>query len=54
VDLAEELQSHVKQVTAPHKYPRAVEFVERLPKTTSGKIRRATLRAAEWADSESG
>ncbi len=43
--LVEELQSHVKTVTAPYKYPRLIEFVEELPKTTSGKIRRAALRA---------
>ena len=38
------LQDHVKQVTAPYKYPRAVEFVASLPKTVSGKIRRVELR----------
>jgi acetyl-CoA synthetase len=42
--LAEELQEHVKGVTAPYKYPRIVEFAEELPKTPSGKIRRAELR----------
>ncbi len=42
--LARELQDHVKKVTAPYKYPRAVEFVEALPKTVSGKIRRVELR----------
>lgn len=42
--LAAELQDHVKQVTAPYKYPRLVEFVDSLPKTASGKIRRAELR----------
>jgi acyl-coenzyme A synthetase/AMP-(fatty) acid ligase len=42
--LAAELQQHVKQVTAPYKYPRIVEFAEELPKTPSGKIRRAELR----------
>ena len=42
--LARELQEHVKRVTAPYKYPRIVEFVEALPKTDSGKIRRAELR----------
>ena len=51
--LVEELQEHVKQSTAPFKYPRAIEFVDRLPKTTSGKMLRAALRAAEWADSAS-
>jgi acyl-coenzyme A synthetase/AMP-(fatty) acid ligase len=42
--LARELQDHVKAVTAPYKYPRIVDFAESLPKTTSGKIRRAELR----------
>jgi acyl-coenzyme A synthetase/AMP-(fatty) acid ligase len=43
--LARELQEHVKRVTAPYKYPRIVEFAEQLPKTSSGKIRRAELRS---------
>jgi acyl-coenzyme A synthetase/AMP-(fatty) acid ligase len=43
-ELAGELQDHVKSVTAPYKYPRIVEFAEELPKTPSGKIRRADLR----------
>lgn len=38
------LQEHVKRVTAPYKYPRAIEFVAALPKTVSGKIRRVDLR----------
>jgi acyl-coenzyme A synthetase/AMP-(fatty) acid ligase len=42
--LAAELQDHVKRVTAPYKYPRIVEFADELPKTPSGKIRRAELR----------
>jgi acyl-coenzyme A synthetase/AMP-(fatty) acid ligase len=42
--LARALQEHVKQATAPYKYPRVVEFVDELPKTASGKIRRAELR----------
>jgi acyl-coenzyme A synthetase/AMP-(fatty) acid ligase len=42
--LASELQEHVKRVTAPYKYPRIVEFAESLPKTASGKIKRAELR----------
>jgi len=42
--LARELQGHVKRVTAPYKYPREVEFVDDLPKTLSGKIRRVELR----------
>ncbi len=47
-DLAKELQTHVKTVTAPYKYPRKIEFVETLPKTVSGKIRRIELRNKEW------
>ncbi|XP_023670793.1 acyl-coenzyme A synthetase ACSM3, mitochondrial [Paramormyrops kingsleyae] len=43
-----ELQKHVKKVTAPYKYPRKIEFVEQLPKTVSGKIRRVELRNKEW------
>ena len=43
--LARELQEHVKAQTAPYKYPRVVEFAAELPKTASGKIRRAELRA---------
>jgi acetyl-CoA synthetase/medium-chain acyl-CoA synthetase len=43
------LQDHVKSVTAPYKYPRKIEFVESLPKTVSGKIRRIELREREWA-----
>jgi acetyl-CoA synthetase len=42
--LARELQNHVKRVTAPYKYPRIIEFAEALPKTPSGKIKRAELR----------
>jgi acetyl-CoA synthetase len=42
--LARELQDHVKAQTAPYKYPRIVEFAEELPKTASGKIKRALLR----------
>ena len=42
--LKKELQEHVKRVTAPYKYPRIIEFVETLPKTISGKIRRVALR----------
>jgi acetyl-CoA synthetase len=44
--LAAELQEHVKRVTAPYKYPRIVEFTNELPKTPSGKIRRAELRGS--------
>jgi len=42
--LVAELQEHVKKVTAPYKYPREIEFVTDLPKTASGKIKRAELR----------
>jgi len=42
--LVKELQDHVKQVTAPYKYPREIEFLKELPKTASGKIKRAELR----------
>ncbi len=47
-ELVKELQEHVKRVTAPYKYPRAIEFVAELPKTTSGKIKRAELKRREW------
>jgi acetyl-CoA synthetase/medium-chain acyl-CoA synthetase len=53
-ELARELQEHVKRVTAPYKYPRAVEFVDGLPKTVSGKIRRVELRDRERKGSGSG
>jgi acetyl-CoA synthetase len=43
-DLVVELQNHVKNVTAPYKYPRIIEFVDELPKTISGKIRRVEIR----------
>jgi acetyl-CoA synthetase len=42
--LIREIQEHVKQATAPYKYPRIIEFVEELPKTISGKIRRVEIR----------
>ena len=44
-ELTRELQNHVKKITAPYKYPRIIEYVKELPKTLSGKIRRAELRA---------
>lgn len=44
-ELKKEVQTYVKEHTAPYKYPRIVEFVEELPKTISGKIKRAELRA---------
>ena len=43
-ELVKELQDHVKRVTAPYKYPRVIEFVDELPKTISGKIRRVEIR----------
>ncbi|MDR0821058.1 MAG: AMP-binding protein [Oscillospiraceae bacterium] len=43
-ELAKELQAHVKKNTAPYKYPRIVQFVDELPKTISGKIKRAEIR----------
>ena len=43
-ELIKELQNHVKKTTAPYKYPRIVEFVDELPKTLGGKIKRAQLR----------
>ncbi|MBS4021961.1 MAG: AMP-binding protein [Dethiobacter sp.] len=46
-ELVKEIQDFVKKVTAPYKYPREIEFVESLPKTISGKIRRIELRDAE-------
>ena len=46
--LKTELQEHVKKVTAPYKYPRKLEFIDALPKTVSGKIRRIELREREW------
>lgn len=46
-DLINNLQDHVKLLTAPYKYPREIEFLKELPKTTSGKIRRVELRKKE-------
>jgi acyl-coenzyme A synthetase/AMP-(fatty) acid ligase len=43
-ELARELQDHCKRVTAPYKYPREIEFIDALPKTSSGKVRRVELR----------
>ena len=45
--LTRELQNHVKKNTAPYKYPRVVEYVESLPKTISGKVRRVAIREAD-------
>lgn len=46
-ELKKEIQNYVKQQTAPYKYPRVVEFVDELPKTISGKIRRTVIRGDE-------
>ena len=51
-DLKKELQNHVKKVTAPYKYPRIIEFVEELPKTLGGKIKRAQIRNKDHANHE--
>ena len=47
--LAKEIQDYCKARTAPYKYPRRIEFIADLPKTTSGKIRRVELRQRETA-----
>ena len=46
-ELIKELQNHVKKATAPYKYPRIVEFVDELPKTLGGKIKRAQIRSED-------
>ncbi|WP_456325459.1 AMP-binding protein [Desulfonauticus submarinus] len=46
-ELTKDIQNHVKKVTAPYKYPRIVEYVKELPKTISGKIKRAEIRAKD-------
>ncbi len=46
-ELKKELQNHVKKVTAPYKYPRIIEFVDELPKTLGGKIKRAEIRSKD-------
>ena len=46
-ELKKEIQEYVKTHTAPYKYPRIVEFVDELPKTSSGKIRRLDIRNAD-------
>lgn len=48
-ELVRQLQQHVKELTAPYKYPRKIEFIDDLPKTTSGKVRRVVLREQEAA-----
>ena len=45
--LIRDIQKHVKKVTAPYKYPRLIEFIDELPKTLSGKIKRGELRERE-------
>jgi acetyl-CoA synthetase len=52
--LIREIQNHVKKVTAPYKYPRLIEFVDSLPKTISGKIKRNELRDRELKRSLNG
>ena len=47
-ELKRELQEHVKRVTAPYKHPRKIDFVNELPKTVSGKIKRGELKRKEW------
>lgn len=49
IALTKEIQNHVKTLTAPYKYPRKIDFVDSLPKTISGKIRRVELREKEWS-----
>lgn len=51
-DLTRELQSWVKKRTAPYKYPRIVDYVEALPKTVNGKIRRAAIRESDTGNDE--
>lgn len=46
--LKREIQDHVKKVTAPYKYPRIIEFVDELPKTISGKIKRKEIRGEKY------
>lgn len=51
-ELKKELQEYVKKVTAPYKYPRIIEFVEALPKTVNGKIRRVAIRENDTKSAE--
>ena len=51
-ELKVEIQNHVKRNTAPYKYPRIVEFVDELPKTVSGKIRRTEIRKHDFEDAK--
>ena len=47
-ELVGDIQQYVKQVAAPYKYPREIEFVKEMPKTISGKIKRKELRVKEF------
>ncbi len=53
-ELVKELQDHVKETTAPYKYPRIIEFVDELPKTIGGKIKRAQIRATDKGETWEG
>jgi acetyl-CoA synthetase len=46
-ELTKELQTYVKTTTAPYKYPRVISYVDALPKTVNGKVRRAAIRAED-------
>ncbi|MDR0489916.1 MAG: AMP-binding protein [Oscillospiraceae bacterium] len=52
-ELVRELQEHVKKLTAPYKYPRIIEFTAELPKTISGKIKRAEIRSETYGEAGS-
>ncbi len=52
--LTAELQAHVKKVTAPYKYPRVIDYVDQLPKTISGKIRRVEIRSKDNVRADAG
>jgi acetyl-CoA synthetase len=53
-ELTRELQNHVKSLTAPYKYPRVIDYVDELPKTISGKIKRAEIRANDLRETKKG
>jgi acetyl-CoA synthetase len=53
-ELVTEIQDHVKRTTAPYKYPRIVEFVDELPKTISGKVRRVEIRNQQGNHKKAG
>jgi 2-aminobenzoate-CoA ligase len=53
-ELVEELQAFVKGRIAPYKYPRAIEFIDELPKTQTGKVQRFRLREQERAEAHRG